>query len=102
MMQVQQRLFGIGAQLRDDLNGFTVVSVLEGSPASMNDKLKVGDKIIAVDQEPVVGLDIIEAVEKVRGAQGTMVNLTLLRTSGEGDTKKKKNWISTSSEEKLS
>ncbi len=83
MIQVQQRLFGIGAQLRDDLSGFTIMRLLEGGPASLDNKLKVGDRIIAVDHEPVVGLDIIEAVELIRGQQGSPVLLTILRTSGE-------------------
>ncbi len=85
MIQVQQRLFGIGAQLRDDLNGFTIVRLVEGSPASQANKLKIGDRIIAVDQEPVVGMDIVEAVELIRGPQGSNVNLTLLRESKDGD-----------------
>lgn len=84
MIQVQQRLFGIGAQLRDDLNGFTIVRLVEGSPASQANKLKIGDRIIAVDQEPVVGMDIVEAVELIRGPQGSNVNLTLLRESKDG------------------
>lgn len=88
MIQVQQRLFGIGAQLRDDLNGFTIVRIVEGSPASRANKLKVGDKIIAVDNEPVVGMDIVEAVEHIRGPQGSSVLLTILR---EKDTEEKLN-----------
>jgi carboxyl-terminal processing protease len=85
MIQVQQRLFGIGAQLRDDLNGFTIVRLVEGSPASQANKLKTGDRIIAVDQEPVVGMDIVEAVELIRGPQGSNVNLTVLRDSKEAN-----------------
>lgn len=82
MIQVQQRLFGIGAQLRDDLNGITIVRLLDGGPASMDNKLRVGDKIIAVDQQPIIGYDIVEAVELIRGQQGTPVNLTILRQTG--------------------
>jgi carboxyl-terminal processing protease len=83
MMQVEQRLFGIGAQLRDDLNGFTIVRILEGGPAQ-DSKLKVNDKIIAVNREPVVGMDVTEAVEYIRGPQGTPVTLTILRKMQEG------------------
>jgi carboxyl-terminal processing protease len=79
MMQVQQRLFGIGAQLRDDLSGFTIVRVLENSPASQDNLLKINDRVIAVDHEPVIGMDITEAVELIRGPQGTAVLLTVLR-----------------------
>lgn len=88
MIQVQQRLFGIGAQLRDDLSGFTVVRIVEGSPAAQANKLKIGDRIVAVDQEPVVGMDIVEAVELIRGPQGSNVNLTILRDFKEGDVSK--------------
>ncbi|MBI3900724.1 MAG: PDZ domain-containing protein, partial [Chlamydiia bacterium] len=84
MIQVQQRLFGIGAQLRDDLDGLVIVRILENSPASINGKLKINDKIIAVNQEPVVGLDIVEAVELIRGPQGTPVHLTFLREGEQG------------------
>ncbi len=87
MIQVQQKLFGIGAQLRDDLNGFAVVRLLDDSPASLPGKLKIGDRIIAVNAIPVVGMDIVEAVEYIRGQQGTPVLLTILRPIGEGDAK---------------
>jgi carboxyl-terminal processing protease len=88
MIQVQQRLFGIGAQLRDDLDGLSVVRILENSPASQSQKLKIFDKIIAVNGEPIVGMDIAEAVELIRGEKGTPVLLTLLRDKGEGESEK--------------
>lgn len=84
MIQVEQRLYGIGAQLRDDLNGFTILRLLEGGPALLSNKVKIGDKIIAVNHEPVVGMDIVEAVEHIRGREGSVVTLTILRPqSGE-------------------
>ncbi len=81
IIQVQQRLFGIGAQLRDDLNGFTLVSLLEGGPAMEDGTLKVGDRIVAVNKSPVVGMDITDAVDLIRGPKGTAVTLTILRDS---------------------
>lgn len=88
MIQVQQRLFGIGAQLRDNLDGLSVVRILENSPASQGNKLKINDRIIAVNHESIVGLDIADAVEMIRGEKGTSVLLTLLRDSGDGDERK--------------
>ncbi len=88
MIQVQQRLFGIGAQLRDDLNGLTIVRLVEGGPASISNKLKVGDKIIAVNKEPVVGMDIVEAVELIRGPQGSSIVLTILREIKDKDSER--------------
>jgi carboxyl-terminal processing protease len=87
MIQVQQRLFGIGAQLRDDLDGLSVTRILENSPASLSNKLKINDKIIAVDAEPVVGMEISEAVELIRGEKGTPVLLTILRETGEAENR---------------
>ncbi len=79
MINVQQRLFGIGAQLRDDLNGFTVVKIVEGGPAARTKLLKPKDRIIAVNGEPVIGMDIVDAVELIRGAENTPVTLTVIR-----------------------
>lgn len=79
MIDVQQCLFGIGAQLRDDLNGFTVVKIVEGGPAALGKQLKAKDRIIAINGEPVVGMDIISAVELIRGEAQTPVILTIIR-----------------------
>lgn len=85
LLLVQQRLVGIGAQLRDDLNGFTLTRLLEGGPALKGGVLKTGDRIIAVDNEPVVGLDITEAVELIKGEKGTKVTLTICREEGKAE-----------------
>ncbi len=85
MINVQQRLFGIGAQLRDDLNGFTVTKLIEGGPAANGKDLKLKDRIIAVNGEPVVGMDITDAVELIRGAENTPVTLTVIRQVPDAD-----------------
>lgn len=85
LIQVQQRLFGVGAQLRDDLNGFTVIRLLEGSPVEKCGLIKKGDRIIAVNEEPVAGLDIVDAVELIRGPKGSAVTLTFSREHFEKD-----------------
>lgn len=88
MINVQQRLSGIGAQLRDDLNGFTIIKLIEGSPAALSKDIKVKDRIIAVNGEPVVGMDIVDAVELIRGEENTPVTLTIIRETKEGDVTK--------------
>ena len=85
MMQVQKRLFGIGAQLSDDLNGPTIVRILEDSPLSRMPEVEIGDRIIAVNQEPIMGLDLIDAVALIRGPEGTSVTLTFLRKEKQFD-----------------
>ncbi len=85
MIDVQLRLFGIGVLMRDDLNGFTIVQVLDNGPADKSGKVKPDDRIIAVDSEPVVGMEITEAVELIRGPENTDVVLTMLREHSEGE-----------------
>lgn len=81
MINVQQRLYGIGAQLRDDINGFSIVKIVEGGPAALSKQLKVKDRIVAVNGEPVVGMDIGDAVDLIRGEANTPVLLTIIRES---------------------
>ena len=88
MSQLQQKIFGIGAVFRDNLNGFSVLRLIENSPASK--ELKLNDLIISVDDEPVIGLDIAEVAEKIRGEKGTKVKLTLLRDHPEQENKQEK------------
>lgn len=88
MIGVQQKLQGIGAQLRDDLNGFTIMKIIDGSPAAANKLLKVKDRIIAVDKEPVVGMDITDAVELIRGLPDTSVLLTVIRENEKKEEEK--------------
>lgn len=90
MIHVQQRLYGIGAGLRDDLNGLTVVSLVEGGPAEQSKMLELGDRVIAVNGEPIIGMEISDAVELIRGPEGTCVKLTIIREyESEEDNQKK-------------
>lgn len=79
IINVQQRLFGIGAQLRDDINGFSVMKIIEGGPAANGKELKLKDRIVAIGGEPVVGMDIVNAVELIRGEENTPVTVTVIR-----------------------
>lgn len=88
LISVQQRLSGIGVQLRDDVDGFTVTKIIEGGPADLSGEIKLKDKIIAIDREPVMGLDGLEVVERIRGKDDSEVTLTILREVGTGEQKR--------------
>ncbi len=79
LIHVQQKLSGIGALLKDDLYGFTIVNIVEEGPAYQSKLLKEGDAIIAVNHESVVGEELFDAVQKIRGPDGSIVTLTVLR-----------------------
>ena len=85
LVGMQQRLFGIGVLLRDDIDGFSVIKLVEGGPAHRQKGLELGDKIIAVNDEPVIGLDLMDVVEMIRGEPGSTVHLKLVR--GDGTTR---------------
>ena len=69
---------GVGMEIavRDQI--LTVVSPLKGSPAERAG-IKSGDKILEIDGAPTRGLDISDAVSKIRGQKGTTVALSVAR-----------------------
>ncbi len=81
-------LFGIGAELTSDIDGYcTINKLVPGSPALNSKKIKVKDRIVAVaqgDQEPVdvVGMPLSKVVELIRGPKGTEVRLTIIPATG--------------------
>ncbi len=89
LVNVQQKLLGIGVQLRDDVDGYSIVKVVDGSPAALSPDLKLKDKIIAIDSVPVVGLDPNDVVDMIRGKEGTEVELTVIRETQIDDRIKK-------------
>jgi len=79
LMGMQKKLVGIGAVLRDDLEGLKVTELLKGGPAQREGKVQVDDRIIAVDGQPIIGMHIMDSVELIRGLRHTPVQLTLMR-----------------------
>lgn len=69
---------GIGAEIgiRDDL--LTVISPIEGTPAQKAG-IMAGDKILEINRESTQGMDINEAVSKIKGPKGTEVVLSIFR-----------------------
>jgi len=71
---------GIGAVVEtvEDTEEIRIVSVMEGSPAEAAG-LQGGDVFVEVDGEDVTGLSQLELVTKVRGPEGSIVDLTMRR-----------------------
>ena len=69
---------GIGVQLEEEGGQVLVSSPIEGSPAE-EAGVEPGDVIVAVDGEDVTGEDTAGIVSKVKGEQGTGVELTIFR-----------------------
>lgn len=79
-MQVQTRgaFGGLGIEVTME-NGFVkVVSPIDETPA-YKAGIQAGDFITHLDSEPVMGLSLAEAVDKMRGKVGSPIKLTIVR-----------------------
>ncbi|WP_394172649.1 S41 family peptidase [Guptibacillus hwajinpoensis] len=69
---------GIGAEVNMDDGRVTIVSPYKDSPAEKAG-LRPNDKIMTIDGESTEGLDLYDAVLKIRGEKGTVVELGVQR-----------------------
>ena len=69
---------GIEVTLDRDSELVKVITPIDDTPASRAGVL-AGDLISEIDGEPVRGLNLSQAVEKMRGAVGSSIDLTVLR-----------------------
>ena len=81
-MQVQTRgeFGGLGIEVTMESGVIKVVSPIDETPAAKAG-IQSGDLIFALDGEPVQGLTLQEAVEKMRGKVGTPIKLGIRRAN---------------------
>jgi len=79
-MQVQTKgeFGGLGIEVTMDNGVIKVVSPIDDTPASKAG-IQPGDLIFALDGEPVQGLTLQEAVERMRGKVGTPIKVSIRR-----------------------
>jgi len=78
LYQLEGKYEGIGAEVSMVDEQVVVIAPYAGSPAEAAG-IQPGDIITAVDGETIAGMSLMEVVLKVRGPQGTTVNLTISR-----------------------
>jgi carboxyl-terminal processing protease len=80
-MQIQTRgqFGGLGIEVTMEDGLVKVISPIDDTPAARAG-IKTGDFIAAIDGTPIQGMALNDAIEKMRGAEGTKVTLTILRT----------------------
>src|SRR5699024_539777 len=76
--EIESSFEGIGAEVSMQDNKVTIVSPIKGSPAEKKG-LRSNDKILKIDGKSIDGLDLNEAVDKIRGEKGSKVKLTIER-----------------------
>ncbi len=67
---------GIEIGLRDGV--LTIIAPIEDTPA-WKAGLKPGDRIVKIGNESTKGMNLVEAVSKMRGVQGSKVSITIFR-----------------------
>ena len=80
-------LFGIGAQLQMDEDGYCNIKMLMPGPAKKSGQIKENDRIVAVAQSnappvDIVGMNLNKAVQLIRGPKGSEVCLTVESPDG--------------------
>jgi carboxyl-terminal processing protease len=83
-------LYGIGAVLTTDMDGYCKIQDLKPGPAMNSGKVKLGDRIVAVAQSNAAPVDVVEMnlnkiVQMVRGPKGSEVRLTLVSSDSTAD-----------------
>lgn len=78
--QIESSFEGIGAEVSMVNDVVTIVSPIKDSPAEKAG-LRPNDQVLSVDGEDLDGLNLNEAVAKIRGEAGTEVTLEIMRTS---------------------
>ena len=79
---VSSTYVGIGVRLEEKDDEIVVKTAMDGSPAEKAG-IQSGDVLVAVDGESVTGEEFEEIGQRIRGTEGTYVDLTVLRDEEE-------------------
>ena len=72
---------GLGLEVGQEDGFIKVISPIDDTPASRAG-IAPGDLIVKIDDHPVKGMSLMDAVEQMRGAPGSKITLTLVRGAG--------------------
>jgi carboxyl-terminal processing protease len=76
--ETQGQFSGIGIEITIQDNILTIISPIEGTPAAKAG-LKAKDIIVEIDGEKTKEMGAVEAVKRLRGAQGSTVTISVYR-----------------------
>lgn len=78
--QINGSFSGVGIEIGMRKGALTVIAPIKNTPAEKAG-IQAGDFIMAIDGQETAGINIDEAVTKIRGKKGTSVKLTIQRAS---------------------
>jgi len=73
---------GVGMEVGLKEKILTVIAPLKGAPAERAG-IQTGDQIIKIDSKTTTDMSTDQAIKLIRGAKGTVVTLTIIRSNGE-------------------
>ena len=94
-MDMNLTLCGVGAVLSMDNGALKIMEVMPGGPMARDGRIKEGDKIVGVENEPgkmenILWKPMNKTIRKIRGKKGTKVVLEVIpRKDTSGATKKR-------------
>lgn len=80
-VRLEKSIDGVGIVLKQNIDGLTVDSLLENSPAQRSGLVKVNDSLVEIDGQDVTVMPVKEAMKILQGKSGTTVALVLKRSS---------------------
>ncbi|HEX3099670.1 MAG TPA: S41 family peptidase [Patescibacteria group bacterium] len=80
--ELQGSFSGIGAEIGESPDGIVIIAPLEDTPAAKAG-LMPKDLVLKINGEATSGMTAEQAANKIRGAEGSQVTLTLFRAGGE-------------------
>ena len=72
---------GLGVELKIDKEGLRLIGVIKGGPA-WEAGLKAGEMIVKIGGQPIKGLGLDEAANRLQGTEGTTIDLDVRRPDG--------------------
>lgn len=72
---------GLGLEVGQEDGFIKVISPIDDTPASRAG-IEPGDLIVKIDDHPVKGMSLMDAVDRMRGPAGSKITLTLVRGAG--------------------
>ncbi|MFA5677134.1 MAG: S41 family peptidase [Pseudomonas sp.] len=72
---------GLGLEVGQEDGFIKVISPIDDTPASRAG-IEPGDLIVKIDDHPVKGMSLMDAVDRMRGPAGSTITLTLVRGAG--------------------
>ncbi|HEY2446289.1 MAG TPA: S41 family peptidase [Rhizomicrobium sp.] len=78
-IQTRGQFGGLGIEVTMEDGLVKVISPIDDTPAARAG-IKPGDFIAAIDSTPIQGMSLNDAIDKMRGPEGSKVTLTVLRT----------------------